>query len=138
MKMTLGVCVSLLLALLSGCERESERIERQARGALADVLIDPTDFLLKDLRPRRLIDGQRTICGEVNGRNLFGAYTGYVEFSVLLSEPPAAYVSQRMSSSGQVDSSLVDMFIRACGSAEVFERWTNPELMREDDTMSDE
>ncbi|MBC7987335.1 MAG: hypothetical protein H7X93_11820 [Sphingomonadaceae bacterium] len=88
MKLTLTVCVGLALAFVGGCERESERIERQARDALADVLMDPTNFLLRDLRWGRLAGGQRSICGDVNGKNQFGAFVGFRPFVAKLSTPP--------------------------------------------------
>lgn len=52
-------------------------LEGQAREALTDTLLDPSSAQFRELR-RDLPDGP--ICGEVNAKNSFGAYTGFAPF----------------------------------------------------------
>jgi len=51
--------------------------EAKAREAVARTLIDPDSARFRNVESR---DG--TVCGEVNGKNRMGAYTGYVRFYV--------------------------------------------------------
>lgn len=54
-----------------------------ARTAVADQLKDPSSAQFKDVR--RVDDA---VCGEVNGKNSFGAYSGFQRFFVVDGQEP--------------------------------------------------
>lgn len=62
---------------LSGCESKEGRLEREAKAALFEVMIDPTSFLTRKLSRG---SDHEAICGEVNGKNRMGGYVGFRPF----------------------------------------------------------
>lgn len=51
----------------------------QAKAAAARDLRDPSSAQFRDLRSGEY-DGQGVICGEINGKNAYGAYAGFTGF----------------------------------------------------------
>lgn len=52
----------------------------EIRGGVAEELRDPSSVQIRDVRIAEDPDG-RFYCGEVNGKNAYGAYAGFTEFS---------------------------------------------------------
>ena len=81
------------LLLAAGCvdvndtpvSTKPSTVTERDRGHIASSVVydlkDPDSALTRDLRAYELSDGQgRIICGEMNGKNSFGAYVGYQTF----------------------------------------------------------
>jgi len=56
--------------------REASQLTVKATQYIASSLNDPESAKFRDIR----IVGYSTVCGEVNGKNLYGAYVGYKSF----------------------------------------------------------
>lgn len=67
---------SMCLLLLSGCHLLDPAHE--AKEAVKSVLIDPTSAQWRDVQHVR----PDFVCGEVNGKNSYGGYTGFTRFLV--------------------------------------------------------
>lgn len=98
MDMRLLLILALCLSLL-GCDSTDEKIIKVAKSAIAEQLMDPDAAKFSDVFVHR---GERgttnkpndskkkvnyqffTVCGSVNGKNAFGAYTGKTRFIVNL------------------------------------------------------
>lgn len=52
----------------------------RAQKLAAAELIDPSSAQFRNVRVSKYLD--RTVCGEINGKNRIGAYTGFTEFVV--------------------------------------------------------
>lgn len=72
---------TLLVAMLvAACEfipGTADYVERRARVAAAELLIDPSSALFRNVEAR-----EGVVCGEINGKNRMGAYVGFVRFLV--------------------------------------------------------
>ena len=76
-----------LAAMVSSCgepeaqrrEREVKELESFAQTILKEVMFDPTAIMLRNLK-KGGAEGQKAVCGEVNGKNRFGGYVGYQPF----------------------------------------------------------
>lgn len=73
----------IVVMFLAGCHwspgSESSRI-REAQEVVARELRDPGSAQFRDVREVELDNGMLAYCGEVNGKNAFGAYSGYRAF----------------------------------------------------------
>lgn len=85
MKKTISVSVALLL--LAGCGDSSpsestldSRAQVRAQKAVKELLRDGSSAEFRSLEVKRPVSGGRYVCGEVNSKNLLGAYTGYQQF----------------------------------------------------------
>lgn len=65
------------MIVLSGCGKSD--IDR-AREAVAEQLKDPTSA---QFRNERVVGSDKTVCGEVNGKNSVGGYVGFVSYAAL-------------------------------------------------------
>ena len=75
--MILRLFISIIITItLAGCykSKEDKRIDR-AKREIAQLLNDPESAKFRNLR----IVGD-TVCGEFDGKNGFGGYTGYRKF----------------------------------------------------------
>ena len=77
-----GIQIAVLLALagcsvIPGTEAHQEKL---ARTALQSILADPTSAQFADLRGPGAVGVDRLLCGRVNAKNSFGAYTGFQRF----------------------------------------------------------
>lgn len=75
----LALAVAAVL-LTSGCDLvpgTEAYEEKRARGAAAQLLIDPGSAQFRNVASR-----ETAICGEINGRNRMGAYVGFTRFWV--------------------------------------------------------
>jgi hypothetical protein len=59
----------------------NEALESEARERLATELKDPYSTQFRDLREQQTA-GMRLICGKVNAKNSYGAYTGFKPFAI--------------------------------------------------------
>ncbi|MEI7250286.1 hypothetical protein [Pectobacterium versatile] len=76
---------TVIALTLIGCDSVEEKIKRNAKISVAERLKDPESAKFSDLY---IIRGERdvAVCGSVNGKNSFGAYTGSVRFVVSVQE----------------------------------------------------
>lgn len=74
-----SVGMPLAALLVVSCTNKEEQDYDDAKAAVSNLLIDPTSPLFRDVRQG---SGDGIICGEVNARNQFGAYNGFVRFYV--------------------------------------------------------
>lgn len=84
-RLALAVAAALLT---SGCDLvpgTAAYEEKRARGAAAQLLIDPGSAQFRNVASR-----ETAICGEINGRNRMGAYVGFTRFWVDTSSWQAA------------------------------------------------
>lgn len=70
-----------------------------AKSLAAADLIDPSSAQFRNVRTSKYLDN--VVCGEINGKNRLGAYTGFTEFvvssgSVSFPPPPGADEFQRL------------------------------------------
>ncbi|QLV87825.1 hypothetical protein HV265_12945 [Citrobacter sp. RHBSTW-00678] len=87
----LALCLPLL-----GCDSTDEKVIKVAKNAIAEQLMDPDAAKFSDVYVHRGESGVAndskqkskyqyfTVCGSVNGKNAFGAYTGKTRFMVSL------------------------------------------------------
>ncbi|MFC5769789.1 hypothetical protein [Thauera sinica] len=59
--------------MLAGCGKS---IEEEALAAVSAKMFDPDAAMFRDVRQI----GETTFCGEVNGKNRYGAYVGFTPF----------------------------------------------------------
>lgn len=72
-----GIGVAGLVAvLLTGCG------ESEGRRIAAAGLRDPSSAQFRDVATTRLASGGVAVCGEINGKNAYGAYEGFQRFVV--------------------------------------------------------
>lgn len=69
---------ALALLMLSGCDQA----EGQAKKLVADSLRDPASAQFREVEKVLQDDGRYVVCGEVNGKNAYGAYSGFTGFIV--------------------------------------------------------
>jgi hypothetical protein len=74
--MKLASTLMMLSCLASGCTSKEQAAPDRLKVAVAATLKDPGSAQFSNLR----LDGT-ILCGEVNGRNSFGAYTGADKFT---------------------------------------------------------
>ena len=106
--------LSLLVvtALLSGCKAEEEKAIDIAEKEVRSSLLDPKAGQFKNMRALQLGDSSHSymVCGEVNGKNTLGAYTGYADFNAYIFDirerEPIATVALN-SNSASVDERLL-------------------------------
>lgn len=85
--------ISACLLALAGCQDSEEQrlltVANAAKKSIAARYKDPDAVLFKDLR---LDWQQQHICGQLNAKNGYGAYTGYERFRAALQGTGAATV----------------------------------------------
>ncbi|MGO2242097.1 MAG: hypothetical protein ACTH5D_10110 [Halomonas sp.] len=77
MKVLVGITI-ISAAMLAGCKPSVSEIDK-AKDAVAERLRDPSSAQFRNVKggERR---GLYSVCGEVNGKNAYGAYSGYERF----------------------------------------------------------
>ena len=77
--LAVAVCSILAVPFIPGTSFYSKRL---AKITVADMLSDPSSAQFKDVvTGNDNISRNNLVCGEVNGRNGFGAYAGYRRFA---------------------------------------------------------
>lgn len=75
--MRLAIFVGAFMLLgLTACDS----LEADAKTAVASRLKDPGSAQFRNLRVVEQVAGQDAVCGEVNGKNSYGGYSGFEEF----------------------------------------------------------
>ncbi|WIX34939.1 hypothetical protein QO259_09975 [Salinicola sp. JS01] len=79
MKRTIAtmVAIAALGSALAGCDSD---LEKEAKKAVANQLRDPDSAKFRNVVGGQGVNHSDTVCGEVNGKNGFGAYVGYRKF----------------------------------------------------------
>lgn len=93
----------IALVLLGGCSSEADSVER-VKEAVRAQLKDPYSAQFTDIKTLDTPTGI-TVCGEVNAKNSFGAYSGSVKFWGVAAEqgPASGFII------GEGDRTLCDM-----------------------------
>lgn len=74
----LAICATIAI---SGCDSllgQASREEERAKSMAANLLLDPVSAQFRNIRTVR-----NGVCGEINGKNRLGAYTGFDRFFAL-------------------------------------------------------
>lgn len=106
-KILLALAISLLLA---ACKPGEEKAISLAQSEVSANLLDPSSAQFRNMKVARMTDSDgggviAVVCGEINGKNGFGAYAGFHPFYVELNMK-----SKGMFSKG-VDYKLGDHFL---------------------------
>lgn len=112
MKMDNSMKKYLLLAsvvFIAGCEsvsttpiQSAPNFQRIAEDAVRESMKDPESVRFKDTyQAYQLSNGDVAVCGEVNGKNSYGGYTGYTPYYVRIKNGQA-YRMHAMEASGSV------------------------------------
>ncbi|EPG3568327.1 hypothetical protein ON011_003261 [Providencia rettgeri] len=75
-----AVFVVLALLGLVGCKPTDEDVANSAKEQINRYLKDPTSSLFRDVVVYRDGDDTAYVCGDVNAKNEYGAYTGFESF----------------------------------------------------------
>lgn len=76
MKVIVGIII-LSALLTAGCESGEVK---KAKETVAHKLKDPASAQFRMITEGKALNGLNAVCGEVNGKNAFGAYSGYRRF----------------------------------------------------------
>lgn len=106
-KILLALVIPLALA---GCKPSDEKAISLAKSEVAANLKDPASAKFRNVKVAKKTDAEdgrvvAVVCGEINGKNGFGAYAGFHPFFVELSMKPKGGVSKG------VDYTLGDYFL---------------------------
>ncbi|ELY3796642.1 hypothetical protein NUU98_20165 [Cronobacter sakazakii] len=76
----------IIASLLSGCKPNEEKAIEAIKKDIRTSLINPESARFSNIRALRLGEGSASymVCGEVNGKNVLGAYTGATRFNGLI------------------------------------------------------
>lgn len=105
------ILLALVIPLvLSGCKPDEEKAISLAKSEVAGNLKDPASAQFRNVKVSKMTDAEdgyvvAVVCGEINGKNGFGAYAGFHPFFVELNMK-----SKGMFSKG-VDYTLGDHFL---------------------------
>lgn len=106
-KILLALVIPLALA---GCKPGDEKAISLAKSEVAANLKDPASAQFRNVKVAKKTDAEdgrvvAVVCGEINGKNGFGAYAGFHPFFVELSMKPKGVFSKG------VDYTLGDYFL---------------------------
>ncbi|EOZ7525305.1 membrane lipoprotein lipid attachment site-containing protein [Enterobacter quasiroggenkampii] len=106
-KILLALVIPLVLA---GCKPGEEKAISLAKSEVAANLKDPASAQFRDVKVAKMTDAEdgrvvAVVCGEVNGKNGFGAYAGFHPFFVELNMKSKGIFSKG------VDYTLGDHFL---------------------------
>lgn len=90
-------CVFIGIALLcSGCKPLDNQLKRQGQNAVKASLKDPDSAEFRGVhfvtKSSSHLEKEGFVCGEVNGKNGFGAYDGYQKFAILVKAKTLYYI----------------------------------------------
>lgn len=81
-----AVAIVLFVAAQFGCNREETQAMRDAnlveyqKKKVSELLKNPSSAQFRNVSAASTESGGRVVCGEVSGKNSFGAYTGFQRF----------------------------------------------------------
>lgn len=97
-----------LVSLISCQAMAGENFVTEAKKAVIRNLKDPDSAKFRNLRTIKTDKGLRLLCGEMNGKNSYGGYTGYVPF--ISDGDVLVYVGDDLASK----STLQDLYGKQC------------------------
>ena len=85
-KILLALAIPLVLA---GCKPGEEKAIYLAQSEVSANLLDPSSAQFRNVKVAKMMDADEgrvfaIVCGEINGKNCFGAYAGFHPFFVEL------------------------------------------------------
>ena len=90
-----GALISaMLLSGLSACASKEQTDADKLKRIIASEMKDPDSVKFRNLRMGSI--GNSTLCGEINAKNSFGAFSGFEKFS--LNGPGAVFMESRLRS----------------------------------------
>ncbi|HDC4513498.1 membrane lipoprotein lipid attachment site-containing protein [Enterobacter cloacae] len=106
-KILLALVIPLVLA---GCKPGEEKAISLAKSEVAENLKDPASAQFRNVKVSKMTDAEdgrviAVVCGEINGKNGFGAYAGFHPFFVELNMKSKGFFSKG------VDYTLGDHFL---------------------------
>ncbi|RXX51382.1 hypothetical protein DD604_03455 [Enterobacter cloacae] len=106
-KILLALVIPLIL---SGCKPGEEKAISLAKSEVAANLKDPASAQFRNVKVSKMTDAEdgrvvAVVCGEINGKNGFGAYAGFHPFLVELNMKSKGFFSKG------VDYTLGDHFL---------------------------
>lgn len=106
-KILLALVIPLIL---SGCKPGEEKAISLAKSEVAANLLDPSSAQFRKVKVAKMMDADEgrvfaIVCGEINGKNGFGAYAGFHPFFVELNMKSKGFFSKG------VDYTLGDHFL---------------------------
>lgn len=103
------IAASLIIAtLLAGCDNasnktdETEDAERAAKSGMTKDFFDPSAVQYRDIQVKGK-PGSYIFCGELNGKNRYGAFTGFKRFIASAEKKNGAYTYNFSHMEGQID-----------------------------------
>jgi hypothetical protein len=106
---TLKIAASLIIAtLLAGCDSASDKndetgdAELAAKSGMTKDFFDPGAVQYRDVQVKGE-PGNYTFCGELNGKNRYGAFTGFKRFIAIAVKKNGAYTYSFSHMEGEID-----------------------------------
>lgn len=88
--------VLFVTLIASGCKPLDNQLKRQGQNAVEASLKDPSSAEFRNvkfvLKSEAHLQKEGFVCGEVNGKNGFGAYDGYQKFAILVRAKTLYYI----------------------------------------------
>nr|WP_286037793.1 hypothetical protein [Enterobacter cloacae] len=96
--------------VLAGCKPGEEKAISLAQSEVSANLLDPSSAQFRNVKVAKMMDADEgqvfaVVCGEINGKNGFGAYAGFHPFFVELNMKSKGFFSKG------VDYTLGDHFL---------------------------
>jgi len=91
------LCVFIAITFLcAGCKPLDNQLKRRGQNAVEASLKDPDSAKFRDVhfvtKSSGYLEKEGFVCGEVNGKNGFGAYDGYQKFAILVRAKTLYYI----------------------------------------------
>ncbi|EAR9329335.1 TPA: hypothetical protein R4G38_003158 [Salmonella enterica subsp. enterica serovar Kentucky] len=98
-KPTAAIAVIAAMLLLTGCKPGDDKAIELAHKEMADVMKDPSSVMFRNdkfVNRKDYENGKVTgyVCGELNAKNAYGAYVGFVSYIVDLEMVPKGTFSK--------------------------------------------
>lgn len=97
MQFKIFVAVMASVILLTGCKPDADKAIALGKQEISYTMHDPESAQFRELKFRDIKEKEGAVsgivCGEVNAKNLMGAYVGYKHFFVVLEMTPKGMFS---------------------------------------------
>lgn len=120
------ICLGLACLALTACKPDEKKAIELGKKQVADLMKDPESAKFRDVIFRLdkddgdLVSGY--VCGQINGKNAYGAYGGYSPFYVYLTMTSKGVFSRGVTYTVEAnriipepDASLVKLYKTNCG-----------------------
>ena len=104
------IAVSASIFLLSACSEYSSR-EREGMERVKEQLFDPESAQFRNVHEGVERKNGWIVCGEVNGKNRFGGYTGFKKFSTT-EKRGDVLIADESTAEGMIASALMEGLCR--------------------------